>query len=85
MAACCRWDVPFPADRARPATPRNRIDDVSMALAAGPGRYGWDGGLGTSWSSDPATGVIALLMTQRLPPAVSVFDDFWTLVSEAAQ
>ncbi|BBG01372.1 MULTISPECIES: serine hydrolase domain-containing protein [Pseudonocardia] len=28
------------------------------------GRYGWDGGLGTGWRSDPRTGVISLLLTQ---------------------
>jgi len=30
------------------------------------GRYGWDGGLGTGWRSDPRTGVISLLLTQVL-------------------
>lgn len=54
-------------------------DDV----AAVPGRYGWDGGLGTSWSSDPTEDVVAILMTQRLPPSLEVFADFWTSVYQA--
>jgi CubicO group peptidase (beta-lactamase class C family) len=48
---------------------------------ATPGRYGWDGGLGTSWANDPAEGVVGVLMTQAAwdtprPPAVR--QDFWT-------
>jgi CubicO group peptidase (beta-lactamase class C family) len=42
-----------------------------------PARYGWDGGLGTSWSSSPGDGTIAILMTQRLPPAWEMLGDFW--------
>jgi CubicO group peptidase (beta-lactamase class C family) len=51
-------------------------DDV----AAVPGRYGWDGGYGTSWANDPTEGMVAILMTQRagFPGAVSVYNDFWT-------
>jgi CubicO group peptidase (beta-lactamase class C family) len=54
-----------------------RRDDV----AAVPGRYGWDGGLGTSWYSDPREGMVTILMTQRAwtspsPPDVCL--DFWT-------
>lgn len=30
------------------------------------GRYGWDGGLGTGWRSDPATGTVDVLLTQVL-------------------
>ena len=32
--------------------------------AANPGRYGWDGGLGTSWSCDPGEDLVGMLMTQ---------------------
>lgn len=46
------------------------------------GRYGWDGGLGTSWSSDPDDGTVAILMTQRLPPSWNVFQDFWTVAHQ---
>ncbi|HXB71893.1 MAG TPA: serine hydrolase domain-containing protein [Candidatus Acidoferrales bacterium] len=46
-----------------------------------PGRFGWDGGFGTSAYSDPKNDFIGILLTQRLtdssePP--SVFDDFWS-------
>ncbi len=50
-------------------------------IAAVPGRYGWDGGLGTSWYSDPREEMVTILMTQRAwtspsPPDVCL--DFWT-------
>ena len=53
-------------------------DDV----AAVPGRYGWDGGLGTSWYSDPKEDMTAILMTQRLagPRSTDINLDFWTSV-----
>ena len=35
-------------------------------VAASPGRHGWDGGFGTTWSSDPAEDLVAILMTQRV-------------------
>ncbi len=59
-----------------------RRDDV-----AGPvGRFGWDGGLGTSWYSDPREGMVTILMTQRAwtsasPPGVCL--DFWTSAYQA--
>lgn len=39
------------------------------------GAFGWDGGFGTSWFTDPASGLTAILLTQRVfdgpdPPAV---------------
>jgi CubicO group peptidase (beta-lactamase class C family) len=53
------------------------------ALSATPGRYGWDGGFGTYWASDPKRTLLGILMTQRLwespkPPDLS--RDFWTSV-----
>jgi CubicO group peptidase (beta-lactamase class C family) len=50
-------------------------------LAATPGRYGWDGGYGTSWYVDPGEELVGILMTQRVwdtpnPPVVLL--DFWT-------
>jgi CubicO group peptidase (beta-lactamase class C family) len=56
------------------------------SIAAVPGRYGWDGGLGTSWASDPTEDMVGILMTQRgwtspNPPAVCV--DFWTSAYQA--
>jgi CubicO group peptidase (beta-lactamase class C family) len=44
------------------------------------GRFGWDGGLGTSAYTDPTNGVIGILLTQRLmdsPEPPAVFRDFW--------
>ncbi len=46
-----------------------------------PGRFGWDGGLGTSGYTDPAEGMIGILLTQRMmdsPKPPKVFTDFWT-------
>jgi CubicO group peptidase (beta-lactamase class C family) len=45
-----------------------------------PGRFGWDGGFGTSAYSDPEHDFIGILMTQRLtdsPEPPAVFEDFW--------
>jgi CubicO group peptidase (beta-lactamase class C family) len=45
------------------------------------GRFGWDGGLGTSAYTDPLNGVIGILLTQRSmdsPEPPKVFTDFWT-------
>jgi CubicO group peptidase (beta-lactamase class C family) len=55
-------------------------------VAAVPGRFGWDGGYGTSWASDPTEDLVAILMTQRLwdsPRAPGVYLDFWTSVYQA--
>ncbi|GAA2457157.1 serine hydrolase [Actinomadura vinacea] len=54
-------------------------------LTATPGRYGWDGGLGTSWYSDPAEDLVAVLLTQRseFPARNPVWLDFWTGVYQA--
>jgi CubicO group peptidase (beta-lactamase class C family) len=59
-----------------------RRDDV----AAVPGRYGWDGGLSTSWYSDPREGMITIIMTQRAwasPNPPDICRDFWTLAYQA--
>jgi CubicO group peptidase (beta-lactamase class C family) len=47
-----------------------------------PGGYGWDGGFGTSWCSDPERDTVAILMTQRaaFPPMASLYRDFWDTV-----
>ncbi|MFF5259286.1 serine hydrolase domain-containing protein [Actinomadura viridis] len=54
-------------------------------LWATPGRYGWDGGLGTSWYNDPAEDLVAILMTQRsgFPTQNPVWLDFWTSLYQA--
>jgi CubicO group peptidase (beta-lactamase class C family) len=46
-----------------------------------PGRFGWDGGYGTSAYTDPAEGMIGILLTQRLvdsPEPTRVSTAFWT-------
>jgi len=51
-----------------------------------PGRFGWDGGLGTSGYTDPAEELIGILMTQRMmdsPSPPKVFVDFWTSAYQA--
>lgn len=51
------------------------------ATASTPGQYGWDGGFGTSWRSDPGEEMIAILMTQVgmiNPHGPSFFRDFYT-------
>jgi CubicO group peptidase (beta-lactamase class C family) len=47
---------------------------------AAPGTYGWDGGLGTSWRTDPSAGAIAILLTQvsAYPAAWPVYREFWS-------
>jgi CubicO group peptidase (beta-lactamase class C family) len=55
-------------------------------LAGSPGRFGWNGGRGTSVYVDPAEELIGILLTQRemtspLPP--DVFSDFWTCAYQA--
>jgi CubicO group peptidase (beta-lactamase class C family) len=56
------------------------VDAARTDLAASPGRYGWDGGYGTSWANDPREELVAILITQRggFPGASPVYRDFWT-------
>jgi CubicO group peptidase (beta-lactamase class C family) len=53
-----------------------------------PGRFGWTGGFGTSAYTDPAEGMIGILLTQRMmdsPEPPKVFTDFWTLAYGAME
>jgi CubicO group peptidase (beta-lactamase class C family) len=54
-------------------------------LAATPGRFGWDGGYGTSGYSDPEEDMVGILMTQRLVSSESsgLYGDFWTSAYQA--
>ncbi|XRQ15075.1 serine hydrolase domain-containing protein [Actinomadura welshii] len=55
-------------------------------LPAVPGRFGWDGGTGTSAWTDPAEELIGILLTQRpltSPAAPPWFSDFWTCAYQA--
>jgi CubicO group peptidase (beta-lactamase class C family) len=59
-----------------------RNDEVSPI----PGRFGWDGGYGTSWASDPNQEMVAIFMSQRLwdsPAGPIVHRDFWTSAYQA--
>lgn len=50
------------------------------------GQYGWDGGLGTVWRSDPREDMVTVLLTQRMwtaPQPPPVCRDFWTLAYQA--
>jgi CubicO group peptidase (beta-lactamase class C family) len=55
-----------------------RRDDIASV----PGRYGWDGSLGTSWFCDPKEDLIGIVLTQRVM-ALDVSRDFWTLAYQA--
>jgi CubicO group peptidase (beta-lactamase class C family) len=55
-------------------------------LCSVPGRFGWDGGYGTSWYSDPKENLTGILLTQRMmdsPQPPAVFGDFWTCAYQA--
>ena len=46
-----------------------------------PRGYGWEGGSGTAWRTDPATGLTGILLTQRTvtsPEPTEVARDFWS-------
>lgn len=50
-----------------------------LGVAVDPaGCYGWDGGFGTSWFTDPRTGGVAVLTTQRMfcEPLMRLMADF---------
>lgn len=53
-------------------------------VAAVPGQYGWDGGMGTSWHSDPKEEMVTILLTQCTFTSSSPLNvDFWTLAYQA--
>jgi CubicO group peptidase (beta-lactamase class C family) len=54
--------------------------------AASAGTYGWDGGWGTIWRSDPSEDMITILMSQvawASPSPPNVCLDFWTTAYQA--
>lgn len=56
------------------------------STAALPCGFGWDGGTGTTWRTNPRSGVTAILFTQRAatsPAPAPVVEDFWTAVNAA--
>ncbi|MEV4536157.1 serine hydrolase domain-containing protein [Asanoa sp. NPDC049518] len=63
-----------------------KVTNRRQTIADTPGRYGWDGGLGTSWRIDPSEEMITILMTQRAwssPEPPPILRDFWTLAYQA--
>lgn len=53
-----------------------------------PGRFGWDGGYGTSGHADPAEDLVGILLTQRMmdsPQPPASFTDFWTMAYAAIE
>jgi CubicO group peptidase (beta-lactamase class C family) len=45
-----------------------------------PWGYGWNGGTGTTWRTDPVRGLTGILLTQRAktsPEPPQIFMDFW--------
>jgi CubicO group peptidase (beta-lactamase class C family) len=52
------------------------------SISSTPGRYGWDGGLGTTWYNDPSEDLIGILLCQRVG-FFQLFDDFWTSAYQA--
>ncbi len=49
-----------------------------------PGRWGWDGGTGTSAHVDPARGIVGIYLSQRgMTGPQDGFSDFWTAMAGA--
>lgn len=64
------------------------VDIVRDEIYHTPGRFGWDGGFGTSAYTDPTENMIGILFTQRMmdsPQPPPVFTDFWTLAYGAME
>jgi CubicO group peptidase (beta-lactamase class C family) len=52
-------------------------------ISASPGRFGWDGGMGTSGYADPSEALVAILMAQVMGFPGGIYDHFWTAVYQA--
>ena len=53
-----------------------------------PGRFGWNGGFGTTAYADPKNGMIGILLTQRMmdsPEPPRIYTNFWTLAYGAIE
>ena len=53
-----------------------------------PGRFGWDGGFGTSAYADPAEDLVGIVFYQRMadsPEAPKIVTDFWTTAYTALE
>lgn len=58
------------------------VTTAQDAVGPSTGSFGWDGGITTSWRSDPQAGLVGILMTQ-VSYAAEVSGDFWTLAYAA--
>ena len=88
-----------PAQKAMPGLVSGQFDSRSWGfcmsvvtrrdvIAGSVGTFGWDGGMGTSWYSDPREELVGVLMTQRAwtsPSPPDVCRDFWTLAYQAIE
>ena len=55
------------------------------AVSQTPGRYGWDGGFGTSFTNDPGRKLISIVMTQSADFLFSgALDAYWSAVYKVA-
>ncbi len=56
------------------------VTTAPATFAPNPGRYGWDGGFGTSWANDPTTGLTGIFLSQSVGyyVASNQFTDFWS-------
>lgn len=64
------------------------VNTRKVNLATTPGRFGWDGGYGTSWYVDPTEEMIGILLTQRVldgQAVMNVYADFWTSAYQAIE
>ncbi|WP_309643527.1 serine hydrolase domain-containing protein [Phenylobacterium sp.] len=53
-----------------------------------PGGFGWDGGYGTSWRTDPKAGLVGVLLTQQMwtsPTPPAILDTFWASAYRLAE
>ena len=63
------------------AVPASGVTDAHL-----PCGIGWDGGIGTTWRSNPVSGVTGIALTQRevtSPAPPPLWSDFSTLVNAA--
>jgi CubicO group peptidase (beta-lactamase class C family) len=61
------------------------VDVEAVEAWMAPGRWGWNGGTGTTAYVDPTRGTVGVLMTQReMTGPQDGFDDFWAAVAAAA-
>lgn len=67
------------------SVPATGVDQTSVPSGTARG-YGWEGGSGTIWRTDPATGLTGILLTQRMmtsPEPTAVAKDFWSFAYAA--